>query len=419
MALRTWLDLFPYRLSQALAGRTLRKMRTTSRRRAAQQRQLGVDGPQPRRLFVDVAVISRHDAGTGIQRVVRELAHNLAETAPEKWDIHFVAADRRRGYHCIDWPCGNEASCFVRLAGRPGDVFLGLDYSIDAIRWHRSQLAQFQRNGGRLWFLVHDLLPLERPEWFSRNTRIRYEAWLDILAGCANGFLCNSPQTELDLKQSLAKRYGLTAGYHTAVLPMGHSIREAPSEALANELTRTNLKLDLSDPFVLMVGTLEPRKGHADIICAFEELWRNGSDSRLVLVGRQGWQIDGLRERILRHLEHQRKLVWLDDVHDAELEAIYQACEGVIVASHGEGFGLPLIEALGRGKPVLARDLPVFRPHEAYGVRYFPADCGPASLARYVEAWLGDISAARIAVVQPNSSWKDSAQTLLATLERA
>ena len=63
-----------------------------------------------------------------------------------------------------------------------------------------------------------------------------------------------------------------------------------------------------------MVGTLEPRKGHADILAAFSELWRQGAENRLVLVGRMGWHIEDLRDAIRMHPEYGGKLLWFDDV---------------------------------------------------------------------------------------------------------
>jgi glycosyltransferase involved in cell wall biosynthesis len=103
-------------------------------------------------------------------------------------------------------------------------------------------------------------------------------------------------------------------------------------------------------------------------------------------------------------------------VSDPELERIYKACNGVIIASHAEGFGLPLIEALGHDKPVLARDLPIFRVHEDFGVRYFPADASPCELAACIRPWVKNAQAGRIQVVRPTASWKASAQGLLAAV---
>lgn len=416
--MRPFLELLPLRIGQMLGWRWLRARRAGgSRRRTAPPPDLTGAGRDKRRLFIDVAVISDHDAGTGIQRVVRALAlAMLAEAGPggaaEAWDIRFVSARRKRRYHIIAWPDRSAAVDAQEMRARPGDLFLGLDYSLDAVRRHRRQLARFRRDGGALWFLVHDLLPLHHPEWFSRNMVIRYKAWLTLLAGMADGFLCNSPHTEAELRSALEQLYGLTGGFRTQVLPMGHAI---DTPALGR--TAAAPRFDASAPFALMVGTLEPRKGHADVIAAFETLWRRGRTERLVLVGRLGWRVEGLKALITRHPENGRRLLWLDDVDDAELSAIYAASLGVIVASHGEGFGLPLIEALGHGKPVLARDLPVFRMHAGKGVRFFPVDASAGTLAHAAEQWLDAARQGTIQVTRPIADWQMSARTLLAAVE--
>lgn len=373
-----------------------------------------------RRLFVDVAVISRHDAGTGIQRVVRALALALLDEVAGDWDIRFVSATRKTGYHHIVWPPTSESVQPEQMRGRQGDVFLGLDYSLDAVRRHRWQLAEFRREGGAVWFLVHDLLPLHHPEWFSRNTVTRYKAWLSILAGLGDGYFCNSYNTEAELKSALANIYDLKEGFCTQVLPMGHAVferKEDPTEKVF-ELVGGVAPFDTSAPFALMVGTLEPRKGHSDVIAAFETLWQRGGDERLVLVGRLGWKVEALHRLVQDHCEYGSRLLWLDRVDDQQLSEIYEACTGVIVASHGEGFGLPLIEALGHGKPVLARDLPVFRSHEHYGVRFFPTNARPLELADAIERWLDQVNKGAVAVSRPTSDWRQSALTLLAAIDR-
>lgn len=406
-------ELLPYRLEQAIGSRRLRSARI---RRVRCSRREPVATPiRRRRLYVDVAVISKHDAGTGIQRVVRELALSLTHEAPEDCDIHFVAATRRRKYHLVPWPASLEPVDFTPIRAEPGDIFLGLDYSLDAVRRHRKQLTAFRRSGGALWFLVHDLLPLEKPEWFSTNTVIRFKAWLGILAGLADGFLCNSGQTEADLRRNLSREFGLTSGYRTAVLPMGHKVSNPPPAT--SEFNYRHAELFSSEPFFLMVGTLEPRKGHADVLAAFSRLWAEGTPERLVLVGRTGWQVDGLCETIRNHPEHGRKLFWFNDVDDAELFDLYERCSGGIIASYGEGFGLPLIEFLGHEKPVLARDLAVFRSHAEMGVKYFPFAADAEILATHVRTWIADARSNKIQVSRPSTSWKTSSQTLLSAIQ--
>lgn len=411
--MRTFLELLPYRIEQALPSRAIATMRTRVGRRRTNPLP-GLELPiGRRRLYVDVAVISNHDAGTGIQRVVRALALALAEKN-SRWDVRFVSARRKRRYHHIAWPDQSHPIAPEEMRARPGDVFVGLDYSLDSVRRHRRQLARFRRQGGSLWFLVHDLLPLRRPDWFSRNTVLRYRAWLGILARTADGFLCNSPQTEIELKHALAEFYGLMDGYRTQVLSMGHAIID---ESASDPPPRPASRFDMSRPFALMVGTLEPRKGHSDVLAAFDDLWKQGSADRLVLVGRLGWQVDQLRDLILAHPELGSRLLWFDDVEDAELLGIYEACAGVIIASHGEGFGLPLIEALARGKPVLARDLPVFRPHKDLGVHFFPLDATTEELTQATRAWFDAASSGQIVVTRPTGNWRDAANLILLIME--
>jgi glycosyltransferase involved in cell wall biosynthesis len=412
--LRSFIDLLPFRLDQRLAGPGLRRLRIRRQRRVPKATALAFPRPV-RRIYVDLAVISRHDAGTGIQRVVRALALALAEAPSAQWDVRFVAASRRHPYHVISWPQVGEVIDRTPIDARPGDVFVGLDFSLDTVRMHRAQLARFRRAGGSLWFLVCDLLPAEHPEWFSTNNIIRYKAWLEIIAGIADGFLCISQQTEDDLRRVLADRFGLKQGYVTCIVPMGHAIMDSMLQEAAAAAPPT-ARFDMTEPFSLMVGTLEPRKGHADIVAAFSELWRNGAEHRLVLVGRMGWKIEALRDTIRNHPEHGNRLMWFDDVEDLELEQIYQACEGVIVASHAEGFGLPLIEALGHLKPVLARDLPIFRIHEERGLRYFPAAGDAAVMGACILDWVADIRGGRATVTAPDADWKQSAAVILALL---
>jgi glycosyltransferase involved in cell wall biosynthesis len=415
--LRTFFGLLPARIEDAVGPRFLRRWRVARRRNATLAPTLQ-PAAQPR-LFVDMAVISKHDAGTGIQRVVRALALALQDAAPEAgWELCFVSATRRRGYHRISWPVPDRVPDFEEIEARPGDVFLGLDYSLDTLRWHSRQLARFRRRGGQLWFLVHDLLPLQRPDWFSRNTGLRYKAWLDLLAGLAEGFVCNSHQTEVDLRQALHQRYGLDSGYRIRAVPMGSNILDSLTPTVQGKPCSITPRFDVSSAYFLMVGTLEPRKGHADIVSAFDALWRSGAAERLVLVGRQGWHVTDLADRIRTHPEHGGKLLWLDDVGDQELAGIYAGCAGVVIASHAEGFGLPLVEALDNGKPVLARDLAIFRPHESHGVRYFPADAATPELVRAIRLWSEDVGAGRVIVTRPESKWDLSATELLSALPR-
>jgi len=170
-------------------------------------------------------------------------------------------------------------------------------------------------------------------------------------------------------------------------------------------------------PSFLMVGTIEPRKGHAQVLAAFEKLWDNGRDLRLVLVGRPGWMVEELIEKLRLHPKLGSLLFWLKAVSDVDLENLYRGCSCLIAASEGEGFGLPLIEAAQHKLPILARDIPVFREIAGDHASYFTGR-SPEAMAEAVSEWLKLRAQNRhpASDAMPWLTWAQSAERLKAIL---
>ena len=367
-----------------------------------------------RNLFVDVSVIARHDAGTGIQRVVRHVALELLQNPPAGWRVVPVGATHKRPYHPIHWP-DNQQTTEYALPAKAGDVFLGLDYALDSICLHESQLKTLRDRGVALWFVIYDLLPWQYPEWFADKMVVRYRKWLNVLARRANGFLSISPTTETALRDVLSEHYQLTSDYHTSIMPMGWNF--TPPNVLQLDCTEADGILRQLDgqPTALMVGTLEPRKGHADVLAAFERLWQSGSTFKLLIAGKPGWKTEQFQTALRHHPYHQRHLFWLDDVSDTLLACLYAACTGVIAASYAEGFGLPLLEALGQEKPVLARDIPVFHTLQLEGLSYFPQHADASTLAQHIQHWL---QSAHHPVMLPQlPTWSDTTRAIVDAIQ--
>ena len=166
-----------------------------------------------------------------------------------------------------------------------------------------------------------------------------------------------------------------------------------------------------------MVGTIETRKGHAQVVAAFENLWAHGIDANLVIVGRQGWNVDEFINRLRHHPELGRRLFWLEGISDEYLEKIYATCTCLIAASEGEGFGLPLIEAAQHKLPIIARDIPVFREVAGNHAFYFSGK-EPTDLAGTVVRWLELHESGK----NPDSdgmpwlSWRQSTERLLSII---
>jgi glycosyltransferase involved in cell wall biosynthesis len=137
----------------------------------------------------------------------------------------------------------------------------------------------------------------------------------------------------------------------------------------------------------LTVATIEPRKGHAQTLAAFEILWSEGMDVNLVFVGKQGWNVEPLIERVRAHSELGKRLFWLEAITDGYLKNVYSTCTCLLATSIGEGFGLPLIEAAQHKLPVIARDIPVFREVAGAHAFYF-LGINPKDLSDAIKHWM-------------------------------
>jgi len=170
-------------------------------------------------------------------------------------------------------------------------------------------------------------------------------------------------------------------------------------------------------PSLLAVGTIEPRKGQAQLLDAMEILWAKGTDANLVLVGKNGWKVDALVKRLRTHRELNHRLFWLEGISDEYLEKVYAECSCLVAASLGEGFGLPLIEAAQKRMPILARDLPVFREVAGAHASYFQG-IEPMALAKAIETWLDHYAkGTHVRSDQmPWLNWSESASQLLTQL---
>lgn len=331
-----------------------------------------------RKLYVDISVIAKDDAETGIQRVVRSIHACLHSACADETEVVPLVVNRRRdGYRTLD---GKP------IEGGPGTVFFGLDFATDSIFRYRRELAAFRRAGGRLWFMLHDILPISHPHWFTHASCVKYRRWLRVCAGLADGFLCVSPVVAGLLEGLLRDRYGLADPPPIITIEPGSDITAADRVLDPADLPKADgLTSELFNRAALVVGTLEPRKGHADVLSAFDLLWSSGRDIPLVFIGRTGWNTQALQSKIHNHPQYNRRLFWLRDVDDRALHAAYGQCRIAIMPSLAEGYGLPLDEALALGAPVLARDIPVFRRHADRPLAYFPEDASAGQIAESVE----------------------------------
>jgi glycosyltransferase involved in cell wall biosynthesis len=243
-------------------------------------------------------------------------------------------------------------------------------------------------HGVPIHFIVYDLLAIRRPELFPPVMPGVVQRWLKDISECADGLVCISKAVADDLLEWLdefqpRRLRPLSVGYFHLGADVNAAIEKAQIESSNEEL----LNSINSQPTVLMVGTVEPRKGHSLALAAMEQLWDRGQNLNLVVIGQQGWNIDSLANKFLEHPELGRRFFWFSHASDESLLSFYRSSTVLLAASQGEGFGLPLVEAALNGLPVIARDIPVFREVVGANAFYFPADCSADMLAQRVEDW--------------------------------
>jgi len=397
--------------------------------------------PVLRQLLVDVSATARNDLQTGIERVVRAQLLELLKAPPAGFRVEPVMLTDEggrwhyryaRAYACkllgIAAPVLPDAAVDVDA----GDVFYSPDLHPGAvIAAARAGLyADWRRRGIGVGFLIHDILPITHPQFFPDGAGDMHARWLECIAGEADRLVCISRAVADDTRAWLMSRNHPAAGtLRFDVVHHGADIAaSAPSAGLPADADRIVRQIGAATSF-LMVGTIEPRKGHLQVLDAFERLWRDGADAQLVIVGKEGWKqlpaeqrrtIPRIVERLTGHPEAGRRLFWLQGISDEFLQRVYAASACLIAASEGEGFGLPLIEAAQVGKPIVARDIPVFREVAQQHAFYFDGMDGD-SLAAALKEWLALHAAGKApdSAGMPWRTWADNAAHLAGVLTDA
>ena len=356
-----------------------------------------------RQIFFDVSVVSLQDYGTGIQRVVKAHLLGLIDRQPQRTRIEPVrlvrVGDEWTYRYAREYACGilnirNELGPDAPITAHPGDILLVSDFDPNGFSSAAldGMYARLRSNGVSIHVMVYDLLPILRPEFFPPGVNETHNNWLQHAAKESEQLIC--------ISRSVANDVNIWATHElSGTSPsIGWIHLGADLGAVNSSIKETQTipdSLDRATTF-LLVGTIEPRKGHLQTLAAFDILWSKGVDVNLVFFGQEGWKslpdsqrrtIPQIVSAILRHPLLGRRLFWFANASDTTLEAIYTRSSCLLVPSEGEGFGLPLIEGARHRLPVLARDLAVFREIGGPHVCYFEGLSGD-SLARAVEDWL-------------------------------
>ncbi len=361
-------------------------------------------------LLIDGTDTSQSAHWTGIQRVVRHLVSSFYELSTVDALVPLAVRLEADGPVSIPEFTASVLGHSPITASYPVEIQAGDDLFMLDSNWIRypdydQVFDDVKRHGGRVITCVYDLIPEFHPQVCLSGIPEVHERWLRAAIATSDAILCIS-RAVADELVIYVRRYDVP---HTKNLKIGWFHCGSDIRILGSNRTPSTLALQAfsgDSPVFLTVGTLEPRKNHAVLLDAFDYLWERGVAANLCIIGRKGWNIEKLENRLLNHPQLGRRLHWLADASDDDLVYGYKRAAAVICPSIAEGFGLPVVEAARMGCPVICSDIAVFREIGSDGVLYFPPN-EPKSLASLLERWLASDRHADSSSVS-QSSWSDA-----------
>lgn len=342
---------------------------------------------QRTRLYLDVSAMILSNDHTGIQRVVYNICYELSKK-DLNYDVTLVYSEpnKNRFYAVSDFFDKEKRVINYEdpVIFYGGDILLFLDLhpslaisSVEYIKWLRAK-------GVKVTHVVYDLLPHTAPNCFWKELCTEFENWLDAITQ-SDGAICISKDVADKLQEYCILKQ--RTEFKIDWFHLGANIIQNKAADISKISDAVKETFNNSDFIFLMVGSIEPRKGHAQTLNAFNELWNKGYNYKLVIVGKQRWGTEKLAKEIQNHPELNKNLFWFNNTDDETLTFMYQHSSCLIAASEGEGFGLPLIEAAQYNIPLIIRNIPVFVEVAGNNAYFFNDSLAPSVISEAVIEW--------------------------------
>lgn len=259
----------------------------------------------------------------------------------------------------------------------------------DVELWHGPHYTMPRRGSTPTVVTIHDLTFFTNPEWHERTKVTFFRRAITFASQHARVLVLVSAFSARLLEEILPAHAPIV------VAPLGVDLEHFQPLGVDDGSTFRSNSLSLDIPYVLFVGTAEPRKGLDVLLEAFSEVAREDHDLELWLAGQAGWGVGPFVAQLDEHpfKERIRRLGFVDE---QALPALYRRARVVAYPSRGEGFGLPVLEAMACGASVVTSDGTVMAEVASDAARLVPI--GDASaLAAALVAGLSDDHAARVA----------------------
>ena len=325
--------------------------------------------------YIDLSNLLTVDFVTGIQRVAREIMVRLAGN-PQHEFVLLTYSGRIGGFLRID-----NAQFLAYFRGETDDksgivtmerveltdmtagaVFFDIDSVWNSCLKRSWLYPELKRQGLRIVTQLYDLIPITHPQFCHENTTANFILYTGAIVKYTDLVITNSGATVRAL-DALCDQLSMPHK-NCVVVPLSSDFAKKAAKPSDDETLSEVTKIAAAGRYILMLGTVEPRKNHALVLDALES-GLVGEDMSVVIAGRIGWNVEALEKRIRSHKLLGKQLYFVERPSDAAVDYLYHHAFAVAFPTFNEGFGLPIIEAFLRGAPVLASDIEVL--HEVAG----------------------------------------------------
>lgn len=195
---------------------------------------------------------------------------------------------------------------------------------------------------------IHDILFEDFKEFFSKNTLKRLKLMTPITAKKCTHITTVSNYS----KESIIERYGIKE-HKITMIPnsLSLSFENALSTVTSDTVRKTKIELNIREDYILFVGTVQPRKNIARIIESFK-LSNIYKDIQLVIAGGKGWLYEEIYS-LVKELEIENRVIFTGAISDIQLANLYKGSKLLVYPTIAEGFGIPLLEAMAAGIPII------------------------------------------------------------------
>jgi glycosyltransferase involved in cell wall biosynthesis len=361
------------------------------------------------KIIFDANPLARNKTGVGhfTEQIVLHMANNLGPAA-ELIGYYIASKDED-----LTKKYGSYRNIrFKRISGITARILsvlrrLYLQPPIDALIGNKVDIALFTNYvsmpllfGGKSALFIYDLSYIDCPEFVAERNRNYLKKWVAKRIKKADKVLTISNF----VKRRIIEEYNFPAD-RIFVTPI-------PPKPMPNEDKGIFEELGLAGDYMLFVGTIEPRKNIANLLIGYSKMSPEVRDKySLVLAGGDGWLDSEINETLSRLKQSGLKIFKTGYISEPELTALYKKSTLVVQPSHYEGFGMPILEAMGYGKPVACSDIEVFREISADAALFFNKD-DPENIAEVLEnklnnpALLAKIAQSGSAAYENYDDWK-------------